>query len=1001
MGFNGENNLDIDRLTMILEDNRGLLNDMTTKEANCSDGAMLATLLFELVEQAAIGGNAEGGIRSPTPTSIYITEGDEEFDQHRGAPVRIYSVDEIKEHNFKEEDTSPSRITALDIAATGHNNPNDKTVKAIPTAAPTTSCCRRHHCNSTGNRMKLPAANATTESPTMQIHDPEAMSKVATTQEIIGNLPKVWKVLIELLSHHKTERVEFEEHGASEDCYKSAETANGQKAELSVSKTYIKLKDLILEKKSLVKETNRLKTLNCHLEYRLNEQEKRLGAVSVELTKTWHLVGKMQRQHRQLHTQEQILRYQLQQKRRLLSELKDELEYCRRKWAAARAKNDESQEQCNDLRREFALRKLEHANNSAESGYSDSGQASDDEMAAAAAENVKSGIKTTAYDGSGGCVRRVGGAAAVCRRKRLREMFEHTRKVKRMQSTSPGRADNDTSEIVLRWNSAPPSCGWRDDGGCNDAAANFYDNEGGDNGANGYAGAAPGAADMVLITASNRGAIPKGGAVYNVHQSRREPLREVPTTGVIGSDNSRAERIHRLEEQCKSLMQRVLETSDNRQCLEVQLRSFEDEIAPVQYAVPLNICITNKRVDRMTRANSVPVTGTLTPREEEYTRKRSERLERLEEESRQLLSRIKRTSDRDYYLRCSLDRLRRAPSRESSFENKTEEKSSKTTEFVLKKSLRQIEQIEGKQSVIGSTYTVGELEGDAKPNPLTANEETYTAHRSARLERLENESRELLGRLSCNNERGHQLGNKLEALHDQMGKAEAACLTWQSENMSTASVPFVNIEKRLKNIEKISSNRMERLRILEEEGKDLLNRLAGTSARGSEMINRIAGREKHRQATSASISTDGSGDDDTNSAYGMDENSVASLLPALNTAAGSTIMSELTDRVMTTEIPSQTTAQGAIPKQTHVKSAGLILNAALRAKAVKNKETKQNPTSAGESLEDMVRRLREMPFPEKQNIVTKTETKEEEHAKDEEQRKLMIDEEQSKRDSRE
>lgn len=63
---------------------------------------------------------------------------------------------------------------------------------------------------------------------------------------------------------------------------------------LSVSKTYIKLKDLILEKKFLQKETNKLKNLNCHLEQRLGEQEKRLSTVSVELNKTWNLVGRMQ-----------------------------------------------------------------------------------------------------------------------------------------------------------------------------------------------------------------------------------------------------------------------------------------------------------------------------------------------------------------------------------------------------------------------------------------------------------------------------------------------------------------------------------------------------------------------------------------------------------------------------------------------------------------------------------------------------------------------------------
>lgn len=86
-----------------------------------------------------------------------------------------------------------------------------------------------------------------------------------------------------------------------------------------------------------------------------------------------------QRQHRQLHTHEQILVYQLQQKRKLLNELKDELEYCRKKWAAAREKNQESEVQCRLLRQEFTKRKqMDH--NSAESGYSDDHQSDDDEI---------------------------------------------------------------------------------------------------------------------------------------------------------------------------------------------------------------------------------------------------------------------------------------------------------------------------------------------------------------------------------------------------------------------------------------------------------------------------------------------------------------------------------------------------------------------------------------------------------------------------------------------
>ncbi|CAO1432777.1 unnamed protein product [Diamesa tonsa] len=200
----------------------------------------------------------------------------------------------------------------------------------------------------------------------------EGLKDPCSAEEIAEKLPKVWRVLLELLSHHKklNEIQLDEDEKALDDCYKSVQTATGPQSVLSVSKTFVKLKDLILEKKSLQKDTNRLKTLYTHLEVRLDKQEKRLSNVSLELTKTWHLVGKIKRQHRQLHTHEQILCYQLHQKRKILNELKAELEYCRKKWALAREKNNESEIQCRALRQEFTLRKIQDQN-SAESGYSD------------------------------------------------------------------------------------------------------------------------------------------------------------------------------------------------------------------------------------------------------------------------------------------------------------------------------------------------------------------------------------------------------------------------------------------------------------------------------------------------------------------------------------------------------------------------------------------------------------------------------------------------------
>ncbi|XP_031772763.1 227 kDa spindle- and centromere-associated protein isoform X2 [Apis florea] len=196
-------------------------------------------------------------------------------------------------------------------------------------------------------------------------------------EDIAHNLPKVWRVLLELLSCH-AEGASSASAASSSDpniCYKSVDTPTGPRLVISVSKTYIRLKELILEKKHLEKEMNRMKQLNVHLECKLGEQEKRLSAVSAELSKTWTIVDRMQVQHHQLHTHEKILRYELQQKRKMLQELKQELEYCREKWESARQKNTNTELEWRSLRREFAARKAlashDSFNNSAESGFSD------------------------------------------------------------------------------------------------------------------------------------------------------------------------------------------------------------------------------------------------------------------------------------------------------------------------------------------------------------------------------------------------------------------------------------------------------------------------------------------------------------------------------------------------------------------------------------------------------------------------------------------------------
>ncbi|KAH8249624.1 hypothetical protein KR032_010948 [Drosophila birchii] len=850
MGFNEKSSMDIDRLNQMLEENRQLLNQMTQAEGSCSDGATLPKLLFELVEQATGHGDSSmesDKSRSTTPTPT-------------------------------NEDTTDS-------------------------CKPEAALVRRHRKRSSG-------AAAGTGAASLKSHEPEIMGKVASAQEIIGNLPKVWKVLMELLSHHKIERVQFEElpscSGASATSTGAAPASAGaagadagtedthrKPPELSVSKTYIKLKDLILEKKSLVKETSRLKTLNSHLDYRLNEQQKRLSAVSLELTKTWHLVGKMQRQHRQLHTQEQILRYQLQQKRRLLSELKDELEYCRRKWALARAKNDESQEQCDEWRREFARRKLEDANHSAESGYSDSGPQSDEEREVAGAAPIEAATSSSSSSSS------------ACRRKILRDQFEHTRRIKRMQSTSPGRQ---AEEIVLRWNSAPPTCGWREE-----AADSAVD-------------ARRGADNEVKDQEEEDGA--RGGVSRTPHSSRSRQRAEDDAPGTSGT----ASRIQKLEEQCKNLIQQVLETSDNRERLEIQLCQFQDEISPAQHAVPLEDFINKKRFERMTRASSAPATGSLTPREEEYTRKRSERLGRLEEESRQLISRIRRTADRGHYLKKSLDRIRRAPSREGSFESNTEE-----------------------EAAAGPSTK-------SPTSPLTAEEEAYTSRRAARLQRLEQESQQLLSQLSRNTERGESLVTKLDTLHEHHQSPNP-----QREQPQTSASISQTLEQRLEDIERVSDNRAERLRLLEAQGNELIARLSSTSQRGTAMINRIAEREAIRRQEAELVEQTQPSEEATTSLNSVVCTQIVPKPEEEEEQAACCV----TVTTTSTQLAIQKQSTGAIPKvtgtmrsrpQAQLCAASRQDDVARKRSSVK--EAAKEEQEAPETLEDMVQRLRALPFPE-------------------------------------
>lgn len=145
------------------------------------------------------------------------------------------------------------------------------------------------------NEPKTMTTTTDESSPELDMQDNQKQQEMTNSpEEIAEKLPKVWRVLSELLSHQNELANETDEEKILDNCYKTIQTASGGTQNvLSVSKTFVKLKDLIMEKRSLLRDTGRLKTLYKHLEQRLDKQEKKLSSISLELMKTWHLVGKL------------------------------------------------------------------------------------------------------------------------------------------------------------------------------------------------------------------------------------------------------------------------------------------------------------------------------------------------------------------------------------------------------------------------------------------------------------------------------------------------------------------------------------------------------------------------------------------------------------------------------------------------------------------------------------------------------------------------------------
>lgn len=553
-----------------------------------------------------------------------------------------------------------------------------------------------------------------------------------------------------------------------------------------------------MEKKFLQKETKKLKNLNSHLESRLGEQEQRLGAVTIELNKTWNLVGRMQRQHRQLHTHEQVLRYQLQQKRRMLSELKEELQYCRRKWALAKEKNNESQSQWETLRLEFSKRKESDLNNSGESGYSDSPASEEDE------EDSSMEIDTP--------------RSSRLKKKQNIENFllttdEKDRKPIRLHSVSPVRiakvsltrrnSDSDiltqfatevfqpTSEVVqpIEHSSVCAECGEN----CIKHSVHF-DSE----------------------TQKSTGQVKVSEPI--VHNAKHE-LTNAQKLIESKAATSKTKMCCETRNKATTSEPSTSKTEESLEEMFLRLSGTSEEQSSSQ--------ANESQVSVTSEVENVPSE----PSPEERELKRLARIERLEGQCKQLLTQVTRASSRGDELKKRINDIhnRYTPDREAT--------------------PSEIQDTSSQSEPQPSTSRVERSDTPSKSDEqcLNPTERAYLLRRDERLKRLESESQAHINKVKSINRLATDVDNKLEFLHGRYGSETAEkCNAIASSSQTTEPQPLSSAEVSRKSDEECLSTtereylarRDERLKRLEAESQAYMNRMRAAAQRSTDMDNK-------------------------------------------------------------------------------------------------------------------------------------------------------------------
>lgn len=488
----------------------------------------------------------------------------------------------------------------------------------------------------------------------------------------------------------------------------------------------------------------------------------------------------------------------------MLSELKEELEYCRRKWQLAREKNNESQSQWNDLRSEFSRRKLQDANNSAESGYSDEPVSDDDnsDVESVKAENIQPNRS---------------------------ELASPSTKLLRQHSVSPIRGETSKK----RNTSAPPITTFLTE--VFQTAPELVPS------------------NLTLQASVVTKPVENSDLSYAARSSVVESKTsakivvknvacEEPSTSSGVKSKSVDEVRPRLSRELRKKATKVKEKRKDEETLEEMFfrlsgqeppqpevsenydDELDDEIEDKQemttdetVLLENDVLQSTAHIDTENPPNPKDVTNMILSEEDDERRaQRAARFQRLEAQCQELITQVVNNSIRGDELNLQLDNVQRrfTPSRENSKSvDKSDEEGATACSFT------------GTSTEIASKGHTDEC--------LSQREQEYTSRRAERLKRLEEECKEFLNKQNRSKIRANEISNKLDKLHQRYGSQEHPEAD-PSENQENKKEIVLTEEE-----EAYTARRAERLRRLEEQSAELLEKMAQSSSRAKSIENSL------------------------------------------------------------------------------------------------------------------------------------------------------------------